>query len=152
MSTSVVPALIDALIAAATAVLPDVTVSDCWPAELNSGDWLLFGVADPDVNRTVGATSSQSYPHVTRPARAETGEVFGVVFCAHGDDDAKGARDAAYAVLGAVETLLRDSVTLNVPGVWKTNLSPGDYTPARFADYGGAAVTVQFKVEFEARI
>ena len=150
--TSPFPALIDALIAASSAALPDVNVADAWPNGIMSGDWLMFGVSDPEMNRMVGASATQTYPHATRPARDESCELAAAIFCAHGDDDAKGARDAAFAIKAAVAGLLRADVTLGVPGVWKTNLSAWRYLPRRFSDYGSAVVELELTITYEARI
>lgn len=149
---SQIPALMGALIAASRAALPAVNVEDCWPAQLATGDWLLWGVADPESGRVAGVQSTQEYPHASRQARNEAGEVYGVIFCSHGDDDAKGVRDAAFVILAAVEDFLRASVTQGLPGVWKTSLSEVRYLPARWQDFGGAVAEVQFSVSFNARI
>lgn len=149
---SVIPALMDAVLAASRTALPAVNVEDCWPSQLTTGDWLLWGVADPESGRVAGVTSTQEYPHASRQARNEAGEVYGVIFCSHGDDDAKGVRDAAFAILAAVEDLLRASITQSLPGVWKTSLAEVRYLPARWQDFGGAVAEVQFSVAFNARI
>lgn len=149
---SVIPGLLDALIGGSRAALPAVNVTDCWPVELTSGDWLLWGVADPESGRVAGVTSTQEYPHASRQARNEAGEINGVIFCSAGDDDAKGVRDAAFRVLAAVEDLLRNDITQSLPGVWKTSLAEVRYLPARWSDYGGAVAEVQFTVQFSARI
>ena len=149
---SQIPALMDALIAASRAALPAVNVEDCWPAQLTTGDWLLWGVADPDSGRQSGMTSSQEYPHASRQARNESGSINCVIFCSHGDDDAKGVRDAAFVILAAVEDFLRASVTQGLPGVWKMSVTDVRYLPARWQDFGGAVAEVQFSVAFNARI
>lgn len=149
---SVIPALLDALIGASRTALPAVNVTDCWPAELTSGDWLLWGVADPETGRLAGVTSTQEYPHASRQARNEAGDVSGVIYCTAGDDDAKGVRDSAFTILAAVEDLLRASVTQGLPGVWKTSLAEVRYLPGRWSDYGGAVAEVQFVIQFSARI
>lgn len=149
---SQIPALMDALIAASRAALPAVNVEDCWPAQLTTGDWLLWGVADPDSGRQSGMTSSQEYPHASRQARNESGSINCVIFCSHGDDDAKGVRDAAFAILAAVEDLLRANITQGVPGVWKTSLSEVACLPMRTSDYGSVVVQVLFSIQFKARI
>lgn len=149
---SQIPALMDALLAASRAALPQVNVEDCWPVELTSGDWLLWGVADPESGRVAGVTSTQEYPHASRQVRNEAGEINGVIFCSYGDDDAKGVRDAAFGILAAVEDLLRANITQSLPGVWKTSLAEVRYLPARWVDYGGAVAEVQFTVSFNARI
>jgi len=152
VSTSVLPAFIDALMAAATTALPDVTVADCWPVSLNSGDWLLIGVDDAEASRTIGASGTQVYPHAQRLTRDESAEVHAVIWCAHDDDDVKGARDAAFAILAAVEALLRASITLDVASVWKASMAAWSYTPHRLADYGSTVAEIQFSITYEARI
>lgn len=149
---SQIPALMDAVLAASRAALPAVNVEDCWPSQLTTGDWLLWGVADPESGRVAGVTSTQEYPHASRQARNEAGEINGAIFCSHGDDDAKGVRDAAFTILAAVEDLLRNDITQSLPGVWKTSLTEVRYLPARWVDYGGAVAEVQFTVSFNARI
>ena len=49
-----------------------------------------------------------------RPARDQTGSVTCAALSWNGDADQKAARDAAYAVVAAVEDLLRTDPTLGV--------------------------------------
>ncbi len=147
--TSVVPDLIDALVAALDGVV-DATVSDTWPDDLNTGDRVVIGVEDLDGERSTGATSRQSWPHASKVSRDEEGEIFGAIFCAHGDLDAKGARDAAYVMSGQIETILRADVTVGVSGVLWTSYSPDRYTPYRTA--GGVACAVYFTIAYRARL
>ena len=149
--TSVVPDLIDGLIALCAQSM-DCTVSDTWPVDMNSGPRILFGVEDLDGERARGASSRQSWPHASKVSRDEEGEVYGAIWVTSGVESAKDARDAAYAISGTLEGLLRADVTVGIPAVLWTSYSPDWYTPYRLDTGFGVACAVYFSISYKARL
>ena len=154
MSTSVVPAVIDALVALADAALTGVTVHDAFGVSSDPGDYLMVGVQDPnDTGVAVSAESSQSFPHVGYRTREEVGGVWCTALSWNGDADQKAARDAVYATVAAVEDLLRDDPTL---GLAATSFFVAEFgstsTLRQDQDKHGASAEVSFQVAFKARI
>lgn len=155
MATSVVPALIDALVTAATAALPAVRVSDGVGATDDPGDFLMIGVEDPDLEGAAfSAETKQDWAAVgTGAPRDEQGEVTCVAVSWNGDgpEGAKAARDAAYAISAAVETLLRDTPALGIPELlWTSFGSSSQLSQAQGS--GGASALLVFRINFRARI
>lgn len=152
--TSVVPELLDALIAQARAVLEPqgVEVIDGLPAAWTVGDFLYVGVTDPDSpTPTAAATSTQKWPLATPTGRDETGTITCYAYVQRGSADPKEARDAAFGIVGAVQSLLRGpDVRLGVPGVLRTSFASQDFDQGQTAD--GALAVVTFRIDFTARI
>ena len=153
MSTSLFPAVLDAVMgkARASVALAGVNVADVYPVELMTGDWLVLGVSEAD-GTGEGGSGTQSWPHAQHQTRDEQGTLSGVITCAHGDDDAKSARDAAFAILAAVETFMRSDLELTGVGTWKTNVARWTYTPGQLPDFGGASVELRFSIDYDARL
>lgn len=152
MATSVVPAVIDALVAQATEALSDVKVYDGFGITDNPGDFLMVGVDDPDTESAANsANSQQEWPHVGHSTRDETGEITLVALSWNGKADAKVARDGAYAISAAVEDLLRTDPTLGVAGVLWTSFGTSTELTQQQGE-GGASALLVFKIAFMARI
>ena len=155
MATSIIPALIDALVAAARTALPDRLVHDAFGMTSDPGDFLMVGVDDPSgPTPATSADWAQSWAGLGNHARDESGMITCAAYSWNGDGgDAgqKAARDAAFATMAAVETFLRADPTLGViTSGWvqmgaSLNLSQGP------AEYGVDALLV-FQVAFQARI
>lgn len=154
MATSVVPALIDALVSAATTALPSVRVSDGIGATDDPGDFLMIGVEDPDLEGAAfSAETKQDWAHANYTARAETGEITCVAVSWNGDgpEGAKAARDGAYAISAAVETLLRANPSLGVDGLLWTGFGSSSQLSQAQGD-GGASALLVFRINFRAQI
>ena len=117
MGTSVVPQMLDALIAASKAVLePAIRVYDGPGVSADPGDFLAIGVDDMNFPG-FAATSAQAVgPFATTKPRDETGSVICIAYSWNGDSQngQKVARDAAYSYMGAVENLLRANPSLGI--------------------------------------
>lgn len=155
MATSVIPSVIDALLAAARTALPGTNVFDGYGVTDDPGDFLMIGVVDPDSGTDATAsTSQQSWATVTGGARDEMGDVTCVALSWNGNADAKAARDAAFSTCNALQLAIRptgQAGNLSVPGVlW---LSYGETTQL-LQDQGenGAVAKVIFTVHFRARV
>ena len=154
MSTSAVPAVIDALVTATRTSLPSLRVYDGVGISDDPGDWLMIGVDDPDVEsrrRTFAATARQEWAHANFTARDEEGDVTCVAMSWNGDADIKAARDAVYATTAAVETVLRANPSLGVPNVLWTSFGP-DLDLSQMQGENGASAFVIFTVRFRARL
>lgn len=161
MATSVIPALIDALVTQATTALPTRLVTDGYGiTSASNPDVLMVGVDDPDNDTSAQSTDSDQEMATTGPlrTRAQKGSVTLAALSWSGDTDQKAVRDAAYATLGAVETLLRTDPTLglNVPGrmtvqMGNERLSQNQYTATEDAS-GGTEALIIFTVTFDGRI
>ncbi len=177
MRASIAPALIDALVTACTAILPDVVVSDCYVDVNKPGDLtLLIGV--PDMRSTAPARSASStleWATATRSGgRDQTGTITLLAIASRGDDQIKPARDAAYAVVAAVDELARTgyartpdgglvvllgtalvpaetpAVDARVPGLLSAGVASEDLDQAM--DASGCEAAVTFTVGYKARI
>jgi hypothetical protein len=154
MATSILPALIDALVAGFRTALPDVTVYDGYGASEDVGNYLMVGVEDPnDASAATSATSEQSMgPMGTRRSRDEVGDITCVALCWTGDVDQKLSRDAAFAMTAAVENFLRADPRLgDLPGL--LSVEYGSRTSlAQNVEDAGAQAWLVFTVHFKARI
>ena len=113
MATSVTPTLIDALVTAATAALTTTVVTDGKGVMDNPGTYLMVGVDDPDADSlTDGAESRMTWAGMGNRARDQEGDLWLVAGAVSGDT-AKAARDAAYVVMAAVETVARNDPTIS---------------------------------------
>lgn len=152
MATSVIPALIDALHAAATTALPSVKVYDGFGVTNDPGDFLMIGVEDADLETAASsATSEQSWAHATGTQRDEAGELTCVALSWNGDGNPKTARDGAFAITAAVENLLRADPDLGLTNLLWTGYGSTVELSQGQGDTGAEALVV-FKVAFRARI
>lgn len=167
---SVVPDLIDALVARCTLLLPGteaepVTVCDGYAMTNNAGTHLLIGVARDIVSDSTApaVTGEQTFQSVSGRDREETGLLGCAIYALEGgrDDAQKVARDRAYGVLATIETDLRDNprVALDpdavppvagVPGLLHLHVSDVDYRPGIGPD--GVEALVSFNLSYRARI
>lgn len=153
MATSVLPALIPALVTAFGAA-GAASVRDGFGPSDSPGDYLMVGVDDPNaIGPTASATSDQSMATMgTRRSRDEVGDVTCLALCWNGDSDQKAARDAVFAMTAMVEATLRADPTVGgVPGLlwaeYGTRL-----TLTQNQDEDGALAWLVFLVHFKARI
>ena len=146
--TSVIPDLIDALVTQATAALPEVSVTDGEATTSDLKDYLMVGVEDATQAVTTGAESDQSWPLATPTGRDEEGGVWCAAFTT--GTTTKEARDRAFAIAGAVQTLLRSDTRLGIPGMKLTSYGQQRFSQWQ-ASYGPAALLL-FNISFKARI
>lgn len=154
MATSVVPALIDALVTAARTALPDALVSDGIGATDDPGDFLMIGVEDPDIEgASFSADTRQDWANANYTTRDEQGEITCVALSWNGDgpEGAKAARDGAYAISAAVETLLRANPSLGVDGLLWTGFGSSSQLSQAQGSAGASALLV-FRINFRARV
>lgn len=155
MATSVVPALIDALLAEGRTVLTDVAVYDVAGGIDDPGNYLMVGIEDPlSEDSDFSADSKQEWASVgTGAPRDETGEIAccAVAWNGNGNDGTKQARDAVYAIVGAVEDMLRANPSLGVAGVlWTSCATSGQLR--QIPGESGAGAVLAFRIYFRARI
>ena len=152
MTTSRIPALIDAMVSdfVALAELADVVVSDGLALTNEPGTYLWVGVDDPDGLRVPSADAEQEWPHATAQSRNETGSVTLACESTNGEADTKAARDEVFRVAGVIQDRVRTSKTLGVPGVLWLNVSGLRLEQAQTRD--GAAALLTFRINFQARI
>lgn len=152
MATSVVPALIDALVEQATAALPDVNVYDGFGVTADPGDFLMIGVEDPDAeDAAFSADARQEWANANHTTRDESGEITCCAVSWNGDADQKTARDGAYAITAAVETCLRETPALGLDNLLWTGFGSSTQLSQVQGDSGAAAMLV-FRIAFRARI
>lgn len=151
MATSAIPALIDALVLKLTNALPGIIVSDGIGNFGDTGDFLMIGVDDPDKpDAATTASSQQAWASANHTTRDESGEITCAALSWNGDAGAKAARDAVFATCAAVENLLRQNPSLDVPGLLWT--SYGTNTTLTQDQTTSATAMVVFSVYFRARI
>lgn len=152
---SALPDVIDALVELSGAALPSLRVFDGIGVTDDPGDFLMVGVEDPDIDGAAFSADVQQVRADMGGGRHETGTVTCCALSWTGDStDAgqKAARDAAFATVAAVETVLRTTApTLDVDEVLKTEF--GDrLTVSQAQDATGASCMVIFAVAYLARI
>lgn len=153
MAVSVVPALIDALVAAATAALPAVLVNDSWIISSDPGDYLMVGVSDPsdpDDSEAAIVNQSQLTFGATRP-RHEEGIIRMAARSINGDADPKVARDAVYAIQEALAAALRTTDNLGVAGITMLG-NAADLRLLQNQGTYGARATLLYGIAFQAVI
>lgn len=152
MATSVIPGLMDAIIATAEDVL-EIRVVDSIGHANDPGDYLMVGVEDPDVEGyTVSARSAQDWANANYTSRDEEGDVTCAAYSWNGDTDQKAARDAVYATAAALEQSLRENPPQNLPDVLWTSFGVSGSELNQIQDKNGAAALLLFSIHFKARI
>jgi hypothetical protein len=155
VATSALPDVIDALVTLSTTALPSVSVHDGIGVSGDPGDFLMIGVEDPDIEGAAFSADVEQVRADMGGGRHETGTITCCALSWNGDSTnagQKAARDAAFASVAAVETILRTtSPTLGVSSVLKTEF--GDrITVSQAQDASGASCMVIFSVAYLARI
>lgn len=153
-STSILPALLTALVAQFKAALPKAVIYDGYGPSDDPGDFLMVGIDDPN-STSFASTASSVQQTATMGAgrhRDELGDVTCVALSWNGDGDQEAARTAVFNMTAAVENALRADVTVgNVPGLlwaeYGTRLALSQY-----ADEDGTQAWVVFSIHFKARI
>lgn len=152
MAVSVVPELVDALLAAANAALPNALVLDGVGTVGDPGDYLMVGVDDPDTDGGVSAgESQQQWAHANHTARDESGTITCAAYSWNGDSDQKAARDAAYVMVEALASACRNTPALGVSALLWTDFGSQTNLTQFQGDFGAAALVV-FTIAFRARI
>lgn len=151
MPVSVVPALFDALIAAAAAALPTTQVSDGIGNTEYPGDFLMIGISDDGPNPSTAVRSRQKWANANGTARDEEGDITCLAVSWNGNADPKAARDGVYATKAAVENLLRANPSLGVAGVLWTSAGT-DENLEQDQDNNGAVAYLVFTIAYRARI
>lgn len=175
MSTraTIIPGLIDALVTAAKALLPDATVTDSFPRFDVEGDLLAIGVDDiTSASPSAAASSSIEWATAGRQGRDETGVITCVAESWDASGDPKAARDAAYTIADTLDRLCRygwatapDASTVVLipttgsPATPTLNVHPAGLLSAGLTNLRlaqdpaeGARADVVFDVAFKARI
>lgn len=158
MATSAIPLAIDWLVstfqAAATlgAASPAVQVLDGpTVADDAAGLVLWVGVDNPDVNAVDASTANQTWAGLGALRKNELLSIPCAARAWNGTNDVRSARAAAFAILAAVEDIVRananlgGTVLVTLPGVTNVRLRQGS-TPK------GVIADVLFTIDAKARI
>ena len=160
MATSVIPALIDALVAQAPSVVASgVNVYDGFGISEDPADFLMVGVDDPDPQSS-GLSARHSQEQMAfGPASnvyRESGTLTSAAYSFNGDADQKAARDVVYAIRNAIDGLVRstrvngpDPSVLGVAGVQNAYVVSGALQQNVWQTNDALLV---FSVRFEAQI
>ena len=155
-TTSQVPALIDALITQCPNVMPDgVIVQDGLGTDGTPGDYLYVGVgAEFGTGSSVRSADTQQVKATLGSGRSrdETGTVVCAAYSWNGGGDQKTVRDAAYAIVAAVETLLRTSPNLGIAAGGMFDAELGSQWLDQSSDANGVDALIVFEIKFRARI
>lgn len=146
-----VPAAVRAIAAAVTAHIPTAQVIVGPGATEDPGDVVMVGVSDPDETVYAGAVSgSQHWAQLGGLFRDEQFVVHCIAIASNGDGDALAAMDAAYTLMGAVETALVADPTFGGTLLYSMGLTSAGL---KFStDQTGVAALVPFDVECRTRI
>lgn len=162
MLTSRIPAAIDGLLALCTGqtgpggLLDGVAVFDGPPVKgATAGAELLLYIADTPDGDGPGTTGNQDFAALGRGGRDETFSIYCTAAARSGDTDIRTERNRAFALVAAVETLLRPhepgaDATLGGAVLWSSVGGEESYTPIQ--DDDGAYVEVGFNIVCRARI
>lgn len=152
MATSATPALIDALVVACTTALPSAVVTDGKGVTNNPGNYLMIGVDDPDAqDHTEASDARLSWAGLGNHARDQEGDLWLVAASVDGGGNQKTARDAAYAVMAAVETIARTDPTIS--GVITTGWTFVSSERLQQAQSkGGARARIAFQLHYKTRL
>lgn len=157
MTFSAVPALIDAIVAAAADALTDVYVSDGYAASSTKADVLMIGVDDPDIDGAQFTAETEKDFATTGldGSHHETGEIMCLAMAAVGDRNGqKTVRDRVYAIADAVDSLCRirggSDPAFGVPYVLWTRCGSRTQLQQIPGDRGRGAMLL-FRIYFEAR-
>lgn len=153
MATSIIPALIDALVTRCEAALTAVAVHDGYGVSGDVVDNLMIGVDDPFSDQaSPTAEAEQSWANVgSGRTKDETGNITCCAYATSGGTDQKAVRDAAYAITEAVENLLRTDPEVGLGPTVRTEFG----TAQKFLqdqDQDGAWALIVFDIHFDARI
>lgn len=152
MATSVIPAVIDALVDLARDVLTDVSVYDGFGLSEDPGDFLMIGVGDPDSSTLdKAASSAQGWTYANTTTRDEEGDVTCAALSWNGDADQKTARDSVFAITAALEDALRANPSLGLDNLLWTGYGPTSDLDQN-QDGSGAMALLVFTIHFKARI
>lgn len=156
MASSIIPALIDALVSQATAALPSVQVFDGYGITDDPGDFLMIGVDDPDSPNSANSANAQQRAATagTSRSRDEEGTVTCVALSWNGNANQKAARDGAFAIVAAVENFIRTATPqpyFGVTGLYKVGFG-GNVDLSQDQNAGAAMALITFSVTFTARI
>lgn len=152
--SSALPGVIDALVTLSRTALPSLQVYDGIGISDDPGDFLMVGVEDPDIEGAAFSADVQQerLAMSTAAPRREAGTVTCCALSWNGDGDQKAARDAAFATVAAVETILRStSPTLGVSTVLKTELGDRITVSQAQGDTGASCMAI-FSVAYLAHI
>jgi hypothetical protein len=152
MSVSVVPALIDALIAACEAAgVENVLDGPSLSGDAAAGDYLMIGVDDPDNETdTFSGSGRQKWAHTGARVRDEAGVVTCAAYSWNGDADQKAARDAVFAMAEAVVDAAVELPSLGIANnMWVEPMADHNLTQDQ-GEWGAMALLV-FTVEFQGR-
>lgn len=152
-ATSVIPAVIDALVTIGAAAAPvGTSVYDGFPVTDDPENYVAIGIDDPDAEDWTDSADSET-DWVGTGSGAEQ-EERGTVTCAaiawNDSGRMKVARDAAFAMKDALGTAIRNNISLSVGSVaW--NLGKRHRYRSMQTDDGAVAL-VLFDIYFLARL
>ena len=156
MATSAVPALIDAMVTAFTAALPNIRVYYGPGVSDDPGDYLMVGVDNPDEPGAFvdSASATATWVGIGNHARDQKGSINCVAWSWNGGSDnasQKAAVEAAYATIAAVDAYVRANPTLGVITTgWAIHATDEHLSMAQ--DSSGAQARVPFQISFQARL
>lgn len=150
--TSRAPGALDALVAAVTAGLPNNPV---WDGPQPSGDYrdaVYLGYDGDPVGEHRAMRSTAGWAGIGAKKRTEHTDIVCAVVALSGDGVPKAARDAAYALLGAVESVLCADPSLGqVPTPFVASIAEHDLL-WDWLEMGGLQARITFTVHIETRI
>jgi hypothetical protein len=159
MGTSAIPAALDGLITLCRAqavpggALDKVIVFDGPPLGDPSDQLMLFLGDTPEDEQSV--TGQQQFAQLGGSARDERISIYCTAVARSGDTDMRAERQRVFAILGAVENLLRPGLPGADPtlgGAALYSQLATDLVLSQFRTSGGALAKLGFTVEARARI
>ena len=147
MSSSLIPACTDALVALLTAALPTLPVVDGGVIGNEERATLLVGSGFANSDHPW----QQAWAVLGHAARDETFEIPCTLWVRDGGNVLKPIRDEVFGYFGAVEAALRTTPTLGITtNSIRAQVLPTNYAPLQTPD--GVVCRIDFFVEVKARI
>lgn len=147
-----IPGALDALMASWTNGLAPVPVYDGPTLSSSFVDSVYLGYDADPLGERQAATSVTQWAGIGAKKRGETIVIAGSVVCVSGDGLPKDARDRAYTILAAAETLLRADPSLGqTPTPFIAAIS-GSQLYYEWLETAGLQVRLAFTIDIETRI
>lgn len=152
-SSSVVPELIDAIVATMTPVLSAIGVhcSDGDMMPLVNTTALLVGIDDNDLSEATSARAEQTWANANYKATNQEGDLTCAVYAWSSDRVQKTARDAVYAVLDQLRAQAYADPSWGLPRLLWTRPLASETLRQSQTDQGAYALAI-VTIHFRARL
>lgn len=149
MTSSRIPAVVDALLSVLGAALPGIEVRDGAPLQLEDEPSSLYVGADEDGSEFLW---EQDWAGMSHAYRDEEFTVPCLLWVRTGDNNVKAVRDQLFGLFATVEATLRADTQLGLDPTWnvRADVAPRSYSQPQVPD--GVVCKARFGIRVFARI